>query len=299
MMHVDLADHTPDSVLPPDPEFADQYQVVTEDGARRAATMSAVFVGLARDCGAVLPANLWRIEEMGRQFRSWSAVVVENDSTDNTKEILDAWARSRDHCHVLTADNGRPHLHGFEKERMHALAEYRGMYHSFVREHYANSSVVVVLDLDVWGGYGGLLNGIGWLGRLGRDVGGMASTSVFQARVHTGELIWLHYDQFAWRWQGWRNRMYEPWWPLWLPPVGSRPIEVCSSFGAMAVYRTHAFLASRYWSDDGDIEHVGLHRDMADAGYTMWHNPSQRVVMLWEPTDAGCDGDDQRGAVPG
>ena len=89
MMHVDLADHTPDSVLPLDPEFADEYRAVTDDGARRAATMSAVFVGLARDCGAVLPANLWRIEEMGRQFRSWSAVVVENDSTDNTKVILD------------------------------------------------------------------------------------------------------------------------------------------------------------------------------------------------------------------
>ena len=299
MLTVDLEDFTPDKVLPPDSEFASQYESLTADGECRMRDMSVVFAGCARDCGPVLKANLWRLEEMGRQFRSWSAVVVENDSTDGTKDTLDAWSRAYDHCHVITADNGRPHLHGFEKERMAALAEYRGMYHRFIREQYADASVVVVVDLDVWGGYAGLANGIGWLGRLGPRVGGLASTSLFQATVHTSEKLWLHYDQFAWRWQGWRNRMYERWWPLWIPPVGSMPIQVCSSFGGMAVYRTAAFLDGRYWSDDGDIEHVGLHRDMAKRGWSMWHNPSQRVVVLWEPADAGQHGDTQRDGVSG
>lgn len=289
---IDVEEWTPDKVLPIDEEFVDDHKRHTKHGQAIAARSRVVFAACARTVGPVLKANLWRVEEMGRQFRSWSAVVVENDSTDDTRETLDLWARSRDgHCHVIGTNNRRPHLHGFQPERMQALAEYRNQYLEFITENIA-ADYVVVLDLDVWGGYAGLMDSIGRLDSRVLDLAGVASTSVFQATVHTGDRMWLHYDQFAYRAAGWRNRMYQPYFPMWLPPPGSPMIDVYSAFGGMAVYRYHAIKGTRYASPDGDCEHVWLHRTMRARGLCMAHNPAQRVVVSWEPHNGRRHGND-------
>lgn len=292
MPTVCLDDHTPDSVLPIEHEHAALYADMTAIGRRVAGGSSVVFAACARNCGPVLRANLWRLEQIAKEFREWSAVVVENDSTDGTKQLLAEWSAAHASTAVLTRDNGRPHLHGFEHERMQALAEYRNAYLEWIRKHAPHTDYVVVLDLDVWGGYSGVTNGIGWLD-VGK-AGGMASVSAFQARMHGHDLHWLHYDQFAFRWLGWQRRM-EPWFHSWLPPAGARPIGVCSAFGGLAVYHWSAIRDAAYAAPGGDCEHVGLHRSMNG---TMHLNPSQRVIVHWEPTDAGEHGDDQRAGVP-
>jgi hypothetical protein len=81
---------------------------------------------------------------------------------------------------------------------------------------------------------------------------------------------------------------------LWLPPAGCEPIRVFSAFGAAALYRPEAFYRCAYESIDGDIEHSGLHRAMAKAGWEIYLNPAQRSLMLWltEEQDAKGKHDD-------
>jgi len=277
--------HPPDKVLPIDPEFADLYAELACEGAMVAARSKVVFCGMARNIGHILPLTLQRIDRLGRSFEQSSLVVIENDSTDNTKDILRVAAEEnpgRVVCEMR--DLGRPHLRGFEPARVQAYAEYRNRYREIARERYPDADYIIPIDLDAWGGWSdtGVLNGIGWLNRIDRAAC-MASTSLYQHPdlIKHGEAkSWTHYDQWAFRWHGWGMRL-EQWFVVWLPPPGAYPIQVCSAFGGLAIYKAEPFFAHEYASDDGDIEHAGLHRRMVDAGWGVFLNPAQRCVMHW------------------
>lgn len=294
-------DKHPDAALPVDCEFAGLYADVTCEGALAAAKSKVAIVGLARDIEGILPASIARIGDTARHFASWKAIVLENDSTDGTKQILTNWATDDpDHVIVELLDNGRPHLHGFEQARTEAMADYRNRCRELVREHFPEADYVIAVDLDAWGGWSlhGVINGIGWHKRLPK-AGCMASTSLFK---HSGTLIdgkapWAHYDNWAYRWLGWTPRL-GPWFTFWLPPPGAPPIEVNSAFGGLGIYKTKAYLEAQYSGED--CEHVPFHSRMKEKGWTVHLNPAQRCVMTWlagedeEPSDGGRQhGDDQ------
>ena len=298
-------DRLPDNALPVDPEFAALYVDVTCEGALLAAKRKACFVGLARDIAGVLPLSIERIEQTARHFADWSAIVLENDSTDGTKELLSEWAyRQRDHVIVEMSDNGKPHLHGFEQARTEAMAGYRNRCRELVEKHCGDCDYVIVVDLDAWGGWSthGVMNGIGWHERL-PDAGCMASTSLFKHDAYRigQDSVWCHYDNWAYRCYGWAPRL-GPWFTFWLPPPGHPPLEVNSAFGGLGIYKTAAYLSSEYSGED--CEHVPFHARMKEKGWSVFLNPSQRCVMTWlvdedeEPNDGGRDGDNQPAAVP-
>jgi hypothetical protein len=297
------AEHTPDVALPVDYEFCPLFTELACDGALVAARSNVAVVGLARDIAGILPMTLQRLSQTVKHFAGWKCIVVENDSTDDTKALLKAWAAEHSgHVVLELLDNGRPHLHGFERERVMALADYRNRCRELVREHYPEADYVVAVDLDAWGGWSvhGLLNGIGWHQKLPK-AGCMASTSLFK---HAGTLMdgktpWAHYDNWAYRWLGWTPRI-GPWFTFWLPPPGAPPIPVNSAFGGLAIYNTQPYLEAAYSGDNGDCEHVSFHRIMQSKGWSIFLNPAQRCVMSWladedeEPSDGGRKhGDDQ------
>lgn len=280
-------DFPPDKVLPVDREFSSLYAEMAIEGAAIASQSRVVFCGMARDIADVLPVTIDRIKRTGRQFANWSFVCVENDSTDGTKEILASAAAEDERIVVDMRDLGRPHLRGFEPERVQRYAEYRNRYREIAYERWPDADFVIPIDLDAWGGWSihGVLNGIGWLSRIDRAAC-MASTSLYRnSRItNDGKSPWTHYDQWAFRWQGWTTRL-ETWFVFWLPPPGSYPIQVNSAFGGLAIYKSAPFWQCEYASDNGDIEHVGLHRRMIEAGWSVFLNPSQRCVMMWSPDD--------------
>lgn len=275
-------DHSPDKALPVDHEFAGLYADVTCEGALIAAKSRVAIVGLARDIGSLLPITIERIKDTVRHFAEWRAFVVENDSTDNTKDVLRQWQGSDpEHVTVQCLDNGRPRLHGFERERVVAYAEYRNGCRRMVAEQYPQADYVIVIDLDAWGGWSfhGLINGIGWHERL-PQAGCLGSTSLFQHPGVSDNTPWLHYDNWAYRWIGWEWRI-GPWFAFWLPPPGSPPIKVNSVFGGLAIYKTKAYLESQYSGGNGDVEHANFHRMMQQKGWQIYLNPAQRTVMHW------------------
>ena len=92
---VNVEQFTPDDVLPVEPEWQADYHDAVSRGREVARQQSVVIVGQARSIGAMLPHTIRRLEEIGNCFRSWSAVIVENDSIDDTKAVLQAWADAR------------------------------------------------------------------------------------------------------------------------------------------------------------------------------------------------------------
>jgi hypothetical protein len=287
--------YSPDDVHPVDPEWQQLYDLATAEGGRLAKQQTIVICGMARNIAGILPVTFRRLEQICQQFGDYGIVIVENDSEDETKAVLEAY-RDADHEHVIVdcRDHGWQHLHGFEAERVQRYATLRNRYREIARDGWPDADVVLCVDLDCWGGWSvpGLLNGLAWLDRK-KAAGCMASLSLFQHQFFSEGPAWGHYDTWALRLHGWTSRIVA-WKSLWLPPAGCEPIRVFSAFGAAALYRPEAFYRCAYESIDGDIEHSGLHRAMAKAGWEIYLNPAQRSLMLWltEEQDAKGKHDD-------
>jgi hypothetical protein len=266
--------YSPDDVHPVDPEWQQLYDLATAEGGRLAKRQKIVICGMARNIAGILPVTFRRLEQICQQFGDYGIVIVENDSEDETKAVLEAY-RDADPDHVIVdcRDHGWQHLHGFEAERVQRYATLRNRYREIARDAWPDADVVLCVDLDCWGGWSvpGLLNGLAWLERK-KAAGCMASLSLFQHQFFAEGPAWGHYDTWALRLHGWTSRIVA-WKSLWLPPAGCEPIRVFSAFGAAALYRPEAFYRCAYESIDGDIEHSGLHRAMAKAGWEIYLNP--------------------------
>ena len=280
----------------PPGELAQAYRDRCSEGVKRLRHSSVAFVGLARNCGEHLAGNLMRVLDVAGMCRQWQLHIESNDCTDDTLDVLAAFAREHKEATFHYQMLDRPHCPGeFAGRRTIALAEYRDACQRWVRACARDADYVVVVDWDLWAGWNhdGLLNAIGWLVEY-PGAYGMASVSMFQHDMGGGPM-WCHYDLWALRgvgqtdcyWDTYQNG-YGGFGFFWLPPVGSPPVLVSSAFGGMAVYRTDAYLRGTY---DGttDCEHVPFHRSIAAAtGQHLYVCPSMRTVVNWmEPADAG------------
>lgn len=285
----------PDHLIYPLEPFAELYQKRYADGLTRLANSKVAFVGLARNCAVRLAQNLGRLEHLARACKSWALHIEENDSTDQTLEVLQAFAEAYKQATYTSQTLGREHYGSeFAGRRTIALAEYRDACQRWVRDCAADSDYVIVIDWDQWGGWShsGVINGIGWLVQL-QGAYGMASVSLFQHDFGTGPQ-WVHYDLWALRgvgqarcyWDTYRNG-HGGFGYTWLPAVGSPPALVSSAFGGMAIYRTDAYLSGTYDGTE-DCEHVPFHSSIANAtGQHLYVCPAMRTVMHWmEPADA-------------
>lgn len=279
----DIERHRPDVLLPPDPEFAEDYANAFLAGREFAAEAGVAIVGICRNAMPFLPQTLGLIEETGSMFRSWSAFVFENDSVDQTKDVLAAWADGQQRQASINT-NGRPHLNGtIEPVRTHALAEYRAECQRWVRDGEPVEYVIVV-DTDPWGGWSvdGVMTSIAHMERS--DWWGLASYSWCELNTPSGPFP-AGYDAWACRWTWWNQRSHDWFHHLHLP-VGSRPVEMNSAFGQLAVYRADAYLRGRYSGET--CEHVPFHKSVAEHHDTRGRfglNPSSRVVSFWLPRD--------------
>lgn len=279
--------HRPDVLLPPDAEFAEEYRSSVEFGRRCAADDTVAFVAICRNAMPWLPRTLNLVEETGAMFREWSAFVYENDSDDDTKDCLLAWADQQQRCVSLNI-NGRPHLNAtIAQQRTVALAEYRAKCQRWVA-HGKTPDWVIVFDTDPWGGWS--VDGVASsIGEIVRDPSwfGLASYSWCELPSQHGNFV-AQYDAFAARLNHW-NRRDQNWFHHWHPAVGSPPVQFNSAFGQLAVYDAESYLAGTY--DGSDCEHVTYHRSIAErTGLRFGLNPSSRCVSFWVPRDGGQHG---------
>lgn len=283
VLHEPANRYSPDEVLPVHHEWADLFKEVTEEGRERASISHITICGMARNIGGILPVTFARLGELTEHFKDFGIVIVENDSTDDTKAILKKLTDSnpgRVYCSIN--DFNWPHLHGFEPERVQRYAMLRNMYREAIFGKFPGTDIILAVDLDCWGGWSidGLLNGVGWMRRY-KDAACMASTSLYQGLMIGSEMQFGHYDTWALRVHSWDEPLMA-WKTAWLPPPGSPPVELFSAFGAAAFYRPEAFATTEYVSINGDIEHAGLHQQMIADGWKIYLNPAQRSLMTWQ-----------------
>ena len=77
-----------------------------EAGLEHMSASSVVICGIARDCSSQLFKLIPKLETLGDIFKSYKVVVIENDSVDDTAEVVLAWAaKNQNVTSVLFSEN--------------------------------------------------------------------------------------------------------------------------------------------------------------------------------------------------
>jgi len=234
-----------------------------------------VIAGLARDIGRVLPAAIERTTRLCSLFADARVVVFENDSRDDTKQQLVRWAAADNRVVAISEDAADPPSHGSRcLRRVSRMARYRARCQQVVLERFPGFGFVIVVDLDVEGGWS--IDGIAnTFGHPGWDFVGANGLIYRRSGLDVNAL--RHYDTWALRLDPACSPISTVEAARYEYRRGDPLVPVTSCFGGLGIYTMRAFSAGRY--DASDMEHVGFHRSMASAGHSrMFLNPSQIVV---------------------
>lgn len=246
-----------------------QYLSKIEHGCRKLAELRIAIGLLARNVEPVLWMTIARIEELRKYARESSIFIVENDSQDNTKRILDIWSKADPTVHVDCYSFRDPVWDGSRNaQRAKRMAYYRQLLKNAIVEH-GPFDAVAIFDSDLPGGW----SCEGWL-QLWHDwpLWDMVSCQGLVRRDDGKPGLWYR-DAWAYREADWKDRpniiANEKVYPRAAPRV-----KVLSAFGSAAVYRYEAFITGNYGIDP-DCEHVTFHRTLHHNGFSsLWVDPS-------------------------
>ena len=97
----------PDHLIYPFEQFAESYKARHDEGTLTLLRSKVAFVGLARNCAVRLAENLGRLEYLVQGCKEWALHIEENDSTDQTRDVLKAGqGRSRWPSTAMRASGG-------------------------------------------------------------------------------------------------------------------------------------------------------------------------------------------------
>lgn len=248
----------------------------------------AVFCGIVRDCGKRLKRNLRRVISMKPHFSEIRIVIVENDSKDDTKQVLRHLEKSQPGTIIETHDFNTTTFPKFEpggfmpsysKHRISKMCDYRNRYLDLIESKigYANADWIIMLDWDVVH-----FSTTGILKSLDKAEDWDVATA---NGIHKQGLIGSnYYDCYAFRSLGQKGECTAE--SIRTAPTlvsdmkpGDPIMRVESGFSALSIYHSRQLEGMRYrveMNEDDKVEvwceHVTFHRDLAAAGH-------ERVVI--------------------
>jgi hypothetical protein len=254
------------------------FREKTARGYERMKSASIVICGITRDDAETLPLTIRRIEKTGGFFADYRVVIFENDSADQTPELLRQWEKANAGVTVLS--ESLRELPAFSSGRFERLAYCRNRYLDHISHscELAAYSYVMVVDMDLRGGwsYDGIASSFG---ETGWDA--VASNAIGYHNLRK-----TYYDTLALKpptvlKRTWFNRVFGEGWQFRRndPLI---PVESC--FGGLAFYRREALLARRYAGTSGGREVCEHHALNADHRLRFFLNPSQITVTGTQET---------------
>ena len=278
-----------EELLPVDPILEIPYNNTIKTGKEILKGKKVVFSMLTRNTGKILEKNINKIIQMIDWYvEEWKFVIYENDSTDNTKEVIAKLAQKQPFSFIYKTEthDRKQYSQTKEPERIKALAEYRNINLEFIKNNLPEYDYVVVCDSDfVDFSEDGFFHSIGILENS--NISAICGNS-FQLKIMNKVMKLWNYDCWAYRNTWWQdlNSTKNPyiddkmlWFGFWILPVGSAPSVVNSAFGGMAIYYKDVYIQGKY--DSLDCEHVMFHWDLTRKieNFSLALNPSQIMLM--------------------
>ena len=267
--------------------LAQKYRRKTQEGAAEASSARLVVMGLCYNLGDRLHRAKAVINRFRAPFKDSRVVLFENDSTDQTRELLKQWAEEDGGVHVLDccaegscecklksaagyAGGGR------SLSRIERMSKYRNRCLDYAKEHYADFDYVLVMDMDINGavtpnamelalaarkdtpwdsvscaGKMPMFGSFGAVGHLYDSLSFVPSPK----KLRTFDEAVISAPKLTARWFQLNGKA--------LLQGKHKLMRVGAYFGGMTLYRADLFFKSRYVPST--CEHIGLQKQMQEA----------------------------------
>lgn len=158
----------PDHIFNIDDNNRSNYEYIVNVGKQMSQHKTILFCGIARNVADNLEINLQRIHRTGDMFKDYSIFIYENDSSDQTKSILQNHISDKLH---FVSDNRSDQdyrrkldtpLDPWHYNRCTVLANCRNIYVEYIKKLEHKPDYICVLDWDLKGGwsYDGLMHSV-------------------------------------------------------------------------------------------------------------------------------------------
>jgi hypothetical protein len=271
---------------------------------------TCVIAGCARNIAPFLPTSIEQIGKIRALFKESAVVIGENNSTDETKPLLQSYQSSFPNVHILTLDDSA----GAIVQRTERIACVRNAILEFVHTTYPSYDYLLMVDLD------GTLDGFNVL----------SLQKAFHPSIPHWDALFAnnkgpYYDIWALRGIEW-GPAYDCWdmyrhlvLQIGVPPPHAKqmcitqfqkrinprdsPFRVHSAFGGLGLYRLSATVGCRYNGKTTECscraygippnpqigcrqdtcEHVAFHADMIRLhNATLYIHPGIQVATQQE-----------------
>ena len=251
-----------------------------------------IICSIVRDAEKGLRANIPVVRELCKICKDYRVVVFENDSKDDTKEMLQAWTmEDSGRIHTVCSDtDGSKTIPSakdvntnrfFCRRRIGKMARLRNQYLEYVERHGWSGDYLIVVDLDV-----AQLNLNGILSSFASEVEwdavtafGYSTSPRLKRRYHDTYALTKWGEQNIPQTESMIVRYADE---LGVLKTSDRWMRVYSAFGGLAIYRFDAIRGLRYSVLDNDnpmvevrSEHVAIYKGMVERGYNRFYiNPA-------------------------
>jgi len=253
-----------------------------------------IFCGIVRNCGKNLKKNIRTVNSICDLAKDYHVVIFENDSIDNTKQILTDWANKRKNIHISLNDFNTitiPKKQAvvnpfFSIHRIEKMAFYRNNYLEYIDKENLQGDYVIIVDLDVQNiCTQGIIDSFTlnheWDAITANGIS-RAPSSFFRKKYYdTYALIECGLENISQTERSIKDAQYR--WNFLKPAM---PLfRVASAFGGLAIYKREAIANCRYGvllNEDEKVEcrteHFYLYQQMKANGYDkVFINPSMRI----------------------
>ena len=243
---------------------------------------SILVTGIARDVARIIPRELNRIEkELQNIFEIVNFLVIESDSKDNTKQVLDNIKSKKNNFNYKSLGK----IESILPNRIERLAFCRNAYVKEIRENelYKDIDFIAIIDFDI-------KNNRLELNELKKLIDVHSWSAIFANQ--TG----LYYDVYALRKKGWvENDCFDEYkkFSVTMSPQVAKElaiwskmkkirknlplIPVDSAFGGLGIYRKSVFMNFNYSLSPERLhesEHVSLHKKITDSNGLLFIAPN-------------------------
>lgn len=288
--------------LPDSENLPIDFWRVVELGREKCKNSTVVICTLLRDIEDISDINMInhirkKVEAVGELFHDYRVLIVENDSSDTTRDLLLTWSEENSKVTILGCGYNAyecsmkyPKTEGRStpRWRIEKMAYLRNIYLDEVKTTYGDSDFTIVWDLDSISTVylEGILHSIGLFGTH-KNLDAICANGIY--RVGS---VPIYYDGFAHvgKCENFDQLCKYPRLQFLTAKIGDTPVSVVSCFGGFTIYRTRSISDREYSAkENGDTiesefkSNVPCEHTSLVKGKNMVVNPSMINLIIKNP----------------
>ena len=275
-----------------------KYKEMISKGYENARNKTIIITALARNVELRVPDSKHKLEKIGECFSDYRIIIYENDSEDDSRELLSEWTRDNkkvillDCCDEGSCDCKLNTLETYQmgwagKKRIQKMRHYREKLLKYSINNFSNFDYFLSYDFDLQGGL--YLDGLittfseeNWDMMFARGLQSLPEITRKRLILYDSlpyipsNMDFNHKNSLQYMFRKFDN-------DLGHIKAGSKFVLCKSGFNGLAIYNMKSILNCSYKNSDFYCEHVDLHYDMHKKGKDkIFYNPNM-ILFAGQP----------------